>query len=363
MTDIKRRRLEGEAARLTKKYGQKAGALGSERFQLDVVPTGSLALDFALGTGGWPLGHPVHLFGEPDIGKSSTLGLSAFRNAQAKGLTTGLIAVEPGFDPVWAAKNGVDPELLVVARPNNGEEAFNILYDWVTGDVVDFIIFDSIGGVVTPSEDQEEGKARVGGASSLVTSGIRRILMPTWKYNKGLILLNQVRDDMKSRFGAVKPPGGRLLTHACDIWVHLRQSSGTDSFRKVKEDGDDVVVGRNLTAHITRNKLCEGTGVKAKFWFNNKDTDTFGPVGIDSTADIVATGLRTGVIKRAGAYYRHETFGEKGQLKSMEAVDSFLAENPAAVQQIRNGVIEVMLATGERPKPTEPDLDAYDEAA
>lgn len=359
MTEHTRRRLETEAARLTKKYGQKAGTLGSEQFQLDVVPTGSLALDFALGTGGWPLGRIIHLYGEPDIGKSSTLGLAAFRSAQACGLTTGLIAVEPGFDPAWAALHGVDPDLLVVARPGNGVDAFNILYDWLTGDIVDFIVFDSIGGVVTPSEDQEEGKAQVGGASGLITSGIRRAVMPTWRNNKGVILLNQVRDDMKSRFGAVKPPGGRLLTHAADVWVHLRQSSGADSFKKIKIDGEDVTVGRNLTAHITRNKMREGTGVKAKFWYYNMATEQFGPVGIDTTADIVATGLRTGVVGRGGAYYRHETFPtDKHQLMGMDAVDTFLTEHPKAVEKIRRDVMTVMLAKSPTIAASEPDLEA-----
>lgn len=362
MTDINRKRLQSEAARITKKYGNRAGTLGSEQFQLNVVPTGTLALDFALGVGGWPLGHPVHLYGEPDIGKSSTLGLAAFRNAQAMGLTTGLVAVEPGFDPVWAAKHGVDPDLLVVARPNNGQDAFDILYDWVTGNVVDFIIFDSIGGVVNPREDQAEGVTQVGGASNLITMGIRRVLMPTWRNNKGLILLNQVRDDMKARFGGVKPPGGRLLTHAADVWVHLRQSSGTDSFKKITIEKEQVIVGRNLTAHITRNKLCEGTGARAKFWYRNMSTEEFGPVGIDAADDIRATAMRTGVIKRSGAYYQHETFPtDKHQLQGKDAVDEFLKDHPNAVQAIRNDVLSIMAANGLLPRGA-PDLDSYDEA-
>lgn len=354
--------LQQEAARLTKKYGDRAGALGSERYDSDVIPTGSLALDYALGTGGWQLGRVYHLFGEPDIGKSSTLGLSAFRNAQAKGLTTGLIAVEPGFDPNWAVKNGVDTDLLVVARPDNGEEAFNILYDWVTGDIVDFIIFDSIGGVVTPSEDQEEGKARVGGASGLVTSGVRRVLMPTYKYDKGLIFLNQVRDDMKSRFGGVKPPGGRLLTHACDVWIHLRHSSGgADAVRKIKDEGEEVIVGRNLTAHITRNKLAEGTGNKAKFWYNQMGTQEHGPVGIDVASDVVATALRTGVIKRGGAYYNHDLF-PGGKLMGRAPVDEFLLTNAEAAGKIRDQVLDVMREKVTVTPNIAPDIEAFDKA-
>lgn len=357
-------RLQQEVERLSKKYGQKAGALGSQRFQLNVVPTGSLALDYALGTGGWPQGHLIHLFGEPDIGKSSTLGLAAFRNAQAANKTCGLIAVEPGFDPAWAAKNGVDPDRLIVARPDNGQEAMDILYDWVTDDLIDFIIFDSIGGVVNPKEDQQEGKTQVGGASNLITMGLRRVLMPTWKNNKGVILLNQVRDDMKSKFGGVKPPGGRLLTHACCVWVHLRQSSGQDTFKKVKDDGEDVIVGRNLTAHITRNKLCQGTGQKAKFWYYLKDTEEFGPVGIDTTLDIIATGMRTGVIEKKGSWYTHPSFpGKNNQLLGQDAVGEFLIEHPKVVEDIRTGVMEAMFSRTMNWTAQEPDLRAFDEAA
>lgn len=346
MTDDKRRKaIADEIARLNKKYGLHSAALGSERRKLQVVPTGVLALDYALGTGGWPLGHPIHIYGEPDIGKSSTLGFSAFRNAQAMDLTCGLIAVEPGFDPDWAAKNGVDLDYLIVSRPNNGTEAFNVLYDWINDDIVDFIVFDSLGGVVTPSEDQEEGKARVGGASGLITSGVRRNLMPTWKREKGLIFLNQIRDDLKSMHGNVKPPGGHLVEHGTDIWIHLRQTAGSDSYRKVKETADvkgyDVTVGRRLTAVVTRNKMCEGTGKRATFWYNQMDTEDYGPVGIDGTEDIVATAVRTGVIKKSGGWYTHSAWDDKS-LQGLPAVSEFFAAHPDAISEIREAVLEVM---------------------
>ena len=108
-----------EAARLEKKFGHKTGAIGSATFNMKVVPTGSLALDYALGIGGWPLGHPVEVFGAPDIGKSSVIGFSAIRSAQSLGLLCGMIALEPGFDKDWAIKNCIDPDGLVIARPDN----------------------------------------------------------------------------------------------------------------------------------------------------------------------------------------------------------------------------------------------------
>jgi RecA/RadA recombinase len=106
MTETKvKERLQKEAARLNSKYGLKTGALGSESFHLNVVPTGILSLDYALGTGGWPLGFVVEVFGPPDIGKSSVVGFSAIKSAQAMGKTCGIIAVEPQFDKEWAVKN------------------------------------------------------------------------------------------------------------------------------------------------------------------------------------------------------------------------------------------------------------------
>src|SRR3954471_17286724 len=101
MTKTAKRRLQQEANRLEQKYGNRVGSLASYDYKLDVIPTGVLALDYALGIGGWPLGHCVEIYGPPDIGKSSTLGLAAIGNAQRQGLTTGIVALEPGIDKNW----------------------------------------------------------------------------------------------------------------------------------------------------------------------------------------------------------------------------------------------------------------------
>lgn len=367
MSDAVKKALQAEADRLSKKYGDKSGALGSTEFRLDVVPTGILALDYALGTGGWPLGHPVEVFGAPDIGKTSTLGLSAFRSAQAQGLTTGLIALEPGFDPKWAVKNGVDPELLIVARPDDGGEAFEILWEWMTGDVVDFVIFDSIGAVTNPGDHNKADAAnKVGGASNLITFGIRRIVQPVWKKNKGLIFLNQQRQKLNSPIpGMMGSPGGEALKHFCDIRIQLKGASGKETLYKEKIDGEDVIVGRKLTAHIVRNKMHEGTNVKAQFDYYQRDT-VDQVVGIDTSADVIATGMRTGVIKKAGAYYRHRTFplskGGDNQCQGKDGVADFLADNPEAIPEIRKDVIEVMLDKYGAARSAKPDLEAIDRA-
>lgn len=331
-----------EAKRLEAKYGHMSGATGADNYDLDIVPTGMLALDYALGTGGWPLGHPIEIFGPPDIGKSSVIGLSAIRNAQARGLLCGVVALEPGFDDAWAEKNGVDPEMVVIGRPDDGEAAFHMLYDWVCGDVIDFVLFDSIGAILRPSEAAADGKMAQGGQSGLITWGVKRIVTPAWKNNKGVMFLNQIRDDMGAQYaGAVDSPGGWALKHSCAVRVQVKP--GKDRYT-AKVDGEDVLVGRSLTALIKRNKLSEGTNQKAVFDYYQMETDVHG-IGVDKTADVLATGIRTGVIKRAGAWYSHPTFpGERQQLQGRKEVEAFLAVDAKAYTKIREDVLDVMKA-------------------
>jgi recombination protein RecA len=329
-----------EAARIEQKYGHRSGDTGASEYKLDVTPTGVLALDYALGIGGWPKGNPVMLFGPPDIGKSSSLGFAALRSAQANGQLCGIIAIEPNWDKNWAIKHGVDPDLVVISRPNTGEEAFEVLLSWLQGDIVDFILFDSIGALVSRAErNQDELKPRQGGQSALITDGIKRSLMPCWKNNKTLIFLNQIRDDMKSQHGGVKPPGGHAQEHSCAIILQVKP--GKDRYT-VKIDGDDVLIGRTIVVVTKRNKMAEGSNQKAQFDFYQKEVEGF-PFGIDLAKDVIDTGVTLGVIEKAGSYYRHPSFpGDKHQVQGKAGVADLIAKDPSLVAIIRQGVIHKM---------------------
>lgn len=331
--------LEEEVKRLERKFGYKAAALGSAEFQFDAVPTGSLALDYALGTGGWPLGHPVEVFGQPDVGKSSIIGFSAIRNAQAMGKLCAIIAVEPGFDKEWAVKNGVDPDMLIVVRPNDGEEAFNMLYDFVSNDIIDFIVFDSIGAILRPSEAGADTKPSQGGAAVLIAHGIKNILQPTWKNRKGVIFLNQVRDNMRSPIpGSVESPGGWAVKHAADIRVHLK-AAGVGYKEKI--DGEDVVVGRPLVAIIKRNKLSEGSDKRAKFDYYQMETENH-EIGIDGPKDVRQVAVRTQVFNKSGGWHYYDNFPD-GKLNGEASVDAWLKENPSELEKIRGQVFTAMI--------------------
>lgn len=345
--------LEDEVKRLERKFGHKSAALGSTDFQFDAVPTGSLALDYALGTGGWPLGHPVEVFGQPDIGKSSVIGFSAIRNAQAMGKFCAIIAVEPGFDREWAIKNGVDPDKLIVVRPNDGEEAFNMLYDFVSNDIIDFVVFDSIGAILRPSEAGADTKPSQGGAAVLIAHGIKNILQPTWKNRKGVIFLNQVRDNMRSPIpGSVESPGGWAVKHAADIRIHLK-ADGIGYKEKV--NGDDVVVGRPIVAVIKRNKLSEGTDRRARFDYYQMETENRS-IGIDSAKDIRQVAVRTQIFTKSGGWHYYEDFPE-GKINGEASVDIWMRENPAVSEKVRNLVLSEMVKNNQNNIQKEQDGD------
>jgi recombination protein RecA len=335
-------KIEKEIARLERRFGHRAAAIGSERIPLDVIPTGSLALDFALGTGGWPRRHPVEVYGPNDIGKSTVIGLSAIRNAQAQGLLCGVVAIEPGVDADWMEEHGVDTDRVVIFRPDSGEDALAALIDWVSGDVIDFVLFDSIGALLRDSEMGPDSKPNVGGASLLQTWGIKNCIMPIFKNNKAVILLNQVRQDMNSRIpGQVKPAGAEALRHLCAQRVQLKQV-GPAIKEKVEGEDKEVEVGRKLVAVIHRNKLNQGNKQRAEFDYYMKETETHG-LGIDVGPDVVNTAIRTRVIDGKG-YYTHPTFpGKKHQLQGKDTVADYLLSHPDAFETVRQEVLGAML--------------------
>lgn len=329
------------AKRFERKYGHQASSGGRFNRVIDVTSTGILSLDFALGTGGWEDGTINEVFGPPDIGKSSIIGFNAIIEQQKKDRICAIVALEPGFDPKWAEKNGVDLDKLIIGWPDNGEDAFNMAYDFVMDDDIQFVLFDSIGAVLRPSEAGEKGKPSQGGQSALITWGVKRLQMPSWKRKKTVILLNQVRDDMNARIpGLVDSPGGHALKHTCEVRVQLKP--GKDQY-KVKmgsgDDAHDVTVGRSIVAIVRRTKRSEGTGARAVFDFYSMETDNL-PFGVDKEWDIINTAKRAGVITGTG-WLNHELFPE-GKLHGKDAVAKYLKENVLATETIKRQVLSEM---------------------
>lgn len=329
---------EDLAKQYERKYGHRAAATGRFNHPTNVDSTGILALDYALGTGGWPDGTIIECFGPPDIGKSSIIGFNAVKEAQANGKMCGWVALEPGFDPAWAEKNGIDLDRLLIVWPNDGKEAFDMLFDMVQEPEIKTIVFDSIGAILRPSEAEVDGKPSQGGQSALITWGIKRIAPPTWKNDKTVILLNQIRDDMNARIpGLVESPGGHALKHAAEIRVQLKP--GKERYT-LKVHGEDVIIGRQIVALIKRSKKDEGSGKRAIFDHYSMETED-APFGIDRAADVVNTGKRTGVITSGGAWLYHEAFPD-GKLQGKKAVAEYIEANPNIYSVLRDDILTVM---------------------
>lgn len=342
-------------ADIRKSFGRDAAALGGLQKALKTIPTGSLALDYELGVGGWPLGKLVGVFGPRDIGKSSMIGLNAVKNAQAMDLNVAWVALEP-FDEAWAIKNGVQvdeegkPDMLLT-YPETGEEAFAISLKCIRSGVIDLLVFDSIGAVLSEGEMDEDGKPRQGGQAGLITWFVKAAAPSAYRNNTCCILLNQIRDNMASRIpGIVQQPGGNALEHMESVIVQLKRGKGKYT---VKQSGTDVTIGQEIVCHILRNKEAEGTGKKAVFDYFYAETDEY-PFGIDQFSDMLNTAKRTGVIKLGGSYY---TLPNGSKHQGMPAVKAYLEDNPAELEAIREGVLRAMLDRNAKP-----DLEVVEDA-
>ena len=339
--------LQNLKADLQKTYGVKHVIMANEMEALDVIPTGILSLDYALGVGGWARRHAIGVFGPPDVGKSSILGLSAIKNAQLLGLNAAVVSVERKFDQVWATKLGVDCSQLLMVRPKHGKEAWDQLQTILESGYVDFVLFDSIGGMLSETEMEVKGQMKQGGQAGLITWGMKRAAGAIYDNNVSCLFLNQVRDDMASRYaGVVKQPGGWGLEHTETVTVHLRYKTGAGSTYTRGTKDDEITIGRQLVAVVKKNQLAEGTANRAVFSFYGKEVEGY-PFGIDFMSDIIDTGIRLGVVDKAGSYYSTpDGFRAQGQ----RAVEQHIRDNPKVLDQIRDGVMTVMRSQAKKPK-------------
>lgn len=340
------RALEQARDKAREKYGEKAVALGNEKYTHNVVPSPSLMLDYKLGTGGFPYGHAVEVFGDNGLGKTSAIGYGTLANVQRQGNLPAIIAAEPIFDEAWAMQHGVDPELCLIKRPDNAEEAFEMLHDLVYGNLIDYILFDSIGALAARSETAEGGKKKAYGISGTVTSGLNATMPRLWKNNIGLMLINQQRQDTSAQANMImyESPGGEALKHHCAQRIHLKPGKNRYTVKMGSgDDAENVLVGRELVCTFKKNKLAMNTK-GARFDFFHIATDEYGPVGVDRIDDIIRTGKVTGVMKETSkGWPEHHTF-PKGKLHGPAAVAKFLSEQPEAEVIIREEVLAKMRA-------------------
>lgn len=342
MTDVDPRiaLAQEQASKINQRYGQKTAFIGPNPYATKSIPSPSLMFDYMSGLGGLPDNAPVEVFGAPSIGKTSVMGYGAIRNAQAMGKLTGVICLEPTYEDNWVVANGINPDYNVVAYPDNLDEAFEIYHDWVYGNVIDYILFDSLVGSTSEADQEEGAKARPGGQAKTITWNLQRTVMRQAKNGIGSMFINQQRDDQKARVaGMVDSPGGWALKHLAVMRIHLKP--GKDRYM-MKIDGQDKMIGREIAAVFKKAKAHNALGNKANFDFYHVDTDGEYPFGVDVAKDIISAGMVAKVIESAGAWYKHKAF-PGGKLQGKAKVSEFLADKPEVVDEIRTEVLDVMV--------------------
>lgn len=314
----KQKALESALSQIEKSFGKGSiMKLGSrELVPVDVISTGSISLDMALGVGGLPRGRVVEIYGPESSGKT-TLTLHAIAEAQKKGLTCAFIDAEHALDPIYAKKLGVDTDNLLVSQPDTGEQALEICDTLTRSGAVDLIIIDSVAALVPQAEiDGEMGASHMGLQARLMSQALRKLTGSISKTKCTVIFINQIRQKIGVMFGNPETTtGGNALKFYCSVRIDIRRIGAI----KDKEE----VVGNQTRVKIVKNKVAPP--------FRQVEFEIMYGQGISRLGEIIDLGVAANIVEKAGSWFSYDS-QRIGQGK--ENAKKFLAENPAMAEEI-----------------------------
>lgn len=318
----KEKALELALSQVEKQFGKGAiMRLGeATRLAVDVIPTGSLALDIALGIGGIPRGRVTEIFGQEASGKT-TLALHIIAEAQKLGGTAAFLDAEHALDPFYAQKLGIDVDNLLLSQPDTGEQALEIVDVLVRSGAIDVVVIDSVAALVPRAEiEGEMGDAHMGLQARLMSQALRKISGSVSKSRTACIFINQVREKIGIIFGSPETtPGGRALK----FWASVRIE--TRKIDNIKRGGESV--GVRVRAKVVKNKLAPP--------FRTAEFDILFGTGIDKAGDVLETAVATGYITKSGSWY---TLGEQRIGQGKEAARTYLLEHPDLLKSIEDRI-------------------------
>jgi recombination protein RecA len=314
--------LEVALAQIDKQHGKGAVMRLGDRVAapIEVIPTGSIALDVALGIGGLPRGRIIEIYGPESSGKTS-LALHAVANAQAAGGVAAFIDAEHALDPVYARALGVDTDQLLVSQPDNGEQALEIMDMLIRSGALDIVVVDSVAALVPRAEiEGEMGDSHVGLQARLMSQALRKITGALNNSGTTAIFINQLREKIGVLFGSPETTtGGKALKFYASVRIDVRRI-------ETLKDGSEAV-GNRTRAKIVKNKVAPP--------FKQAEFDIVYGEGISREGSLID--VEQGLIRKSGAWYTYES-DQLGQGK--ENVRNFLRDNPDLADEIEKRIKE-----------------------
>ena len=338
MTTQKAKALELALGQIEKQFGQ--GSImrlgdAAQKMSIEVISTGSLTLDIALGIGGIPRGRVIEIFGAEAAGKS-TLGQHIIAEAQKQGGMAAYIDVEHALDPTYAANIGVNIDELLISQPNTGEEALEITEALIRSNAIDVVVVDSVAALVPRAEiEGEMGDTHVGLQARLMSQALRKLTAAINRSNTSLVFINQLREKVGIIFGNPEvTPGGRALKFYSSVRIDLRR------IESIKQGL--LIVGNRVRAKVVKNKVAAP--------FRTAEFDIMFNQGISKEADLVDLGVTHDLIKKNGAFF---SVGETRLGQGRENAKEFLKQNKTLALELEEQIRKaVNLATN--PSPPEP---------
>lgn len=320
INEIKERFGEGSIMKLSE----------TNKVNVDVIPTGSIAMDLALGVGGMPRGRIIEIYGAESSGKT-TLSLHIVAEGQKKGGVCAYIDAEHAMDPDYAKRLGVNTNDLLISQPSSGEQALQIVETLVKSENVDVIVVDSVAALTPQREIEGEiGDQHMGLQARLMSQGCRKLSAIAAKSNTMIIFINQTRMKIGMVFGNPETtPGGLALKFYASVRVNLSRTAQIKS-------GDEIV-GNRVKAKVVKNKVAAP--------FRIAEFDIYYNEGISKSGDALRAGLVSGVIKQTGNTFMFE--GEKMGVGT-ETAKLFLKEHPAVMEKIKKEALAVGVAPAEK---------------
>jgi recombination protein RecA len=308
--------------KIDKDYGKGSVMMMNEKpvTELEVVSTGSIGLDIALGIGGLPRGRVIEIYGPESSGKT-TVAIHVIAEAQKKGGICAIIDAEHAFDNSYAKKLGVDVDNLLISQPDYGEQALEIADRLILSGALDVVVIDSVAALVPKGElEGEMGDSKMGLQARLMSQALRKLTATINKTNTICIFINQLRDKIGVMFGSPETTtGGNALKFYSSVRLDIRRMA------QIK-DGD-VAVGNRVKVKVVKNKVAPP--------FKNAEFDIIFGEGISKAGEIVDMGVELDVIQKSGSWYSYDS-NKLGQ--GREAVKQLMNDNPEMAKEIEGKI-------------------------